>query len=118
MWKSQRCDSFTGIELTLLDIVYIVQVVSDNRIVMRVWERGVGITQACGSGACAVAVAAAVTRRIQPNPTTHLYAVEVNLEGGDLHIELSHEGGAVWSLLITHDLCYFNGRFMNFLLSE
>ena len=27
---------------------------------MRVWERGVGITQACGSGACATSVAASV----------------------------------------------------------
>lgn len=46
---------------------------------MRVWERGAGITQACGSGACAVAVAAArrgVTAR----------RVIVTLDGGDLEI--------------------------------
>ncbi|KAA6322063.1 Diaminopimelate epimerase [termite gut metagenome] len=37
------------------------QIVEDNKIRMRVWERGSGITQACGTGACAVAVAAVVT---------------------------------------------------------
>ena len=36
-----------------------VQVLSRDRLRMRVWERGVGITQACGSGACAALVAAA-----------------------------------------------------------
>jgi len=35
------------------------QVLGDGTIRMRVWERGVGITRACGSGACATAVAAA-----------------------------------------------------------
>ena len=35
------------------------EVIGPNRLRLRVWERGVGITQACGSGACAAAVAAA-----------------------------------------------------------
>ena len=36
----------------------IVNVVGDNRLKARVWERGSGLTQACGTGACAIAVAA------------------------------------------------------------
>ncbi|MDR0894246.1 MAG: diaminopimelate epimerase [Prevotellaceae bacterium] len=39
------------------------QVMPDKKIRMRVWERGSGITQACGTGACATAVAAALTGR-------------------------------------------------------
>jgi diaminopimelate epimerase len=48
---------------------------------MRVWERGAGITQACGSGACAAA-AAAIRRGLTGN------LVEVQLDGGVLKIEL------------------------------
>lgn len=39
------------------------KILPDGRIRMRVWERGSGVTMACGTGACATAVAAAVTRR-------------------------------------------------------
>ena len=46
---------------------------------MKVWERGVGITKACGSGACA-AVAASIRRGITED------TVEVHLEGGKLKI--------------------------------
>jgi diaminopimelate epimerase len=53
---------------------------------MRVWERGAGITQACGSGACAAAVAA--ERRGLTGAK-----VEVELDGGSLALELS--GGHV-----------------------
>ena len=60
--------------------VEVVQVLSNNRIRMRVWERGAGITQACGTGACAVAVAAA--RRALTGRK-----VEVVLDGGPLQID-------------------------------
>ena len=60
--------------------VEFVTVLDRNRVRMRVWERGAGITRACGSGACAVAVAAArrgLTGR----------SIEVILDGGSLFIE-------------------------------
>ncbi|HEX4505371.1 MAG TPA: diaminopimelate epimerase [Alphaproteobacteria bacterium] len=53
---------------------------ASDRIRMRVWERGVGITQACGSGACATLVAAA-RRGLTGRKAT------VALDGGDLTIE-------------------------------
>ena len=55
---------------------------------MRVWERGAGITQACGSGACAVAVAA--HRRGLADAK-----VEVELDGGVLAVELSESDGHI-----------------------
>jgi diaminopimelate epimerase len=59
--------------------VEFVQVETRNRLRMRVWERGVGITRACGTGACASAVAAA--RRGLADRD-----VDVVLDGGMLHI--------------------------------
>ncbi len=58
---------------------------SPTRIRMRVWERGAGITQACGTGACATAVAAArrgLTER----------KADVVLDGGTLTIEWREDG--------------------------
>jgi diaminopimelate epimerase len=55
-------------------------VLAPGRIRMRVWERGVGITRACGSGACATLVAAA--RRGLSERTATLV-----LDGGDLTID-------------------------------
>ncbi|OAN66032.1 diaminopimelate epimerase [Magnetospirillum moscoviense] len=60
--------------------IEIAQVLAPGRIRMRVWERGAGITRACGSGACAVAVAAA-RRGLMGR------AAEVVLDGGTLAIE-------------------------------
>lgn len=60
--------------------VEFVEVLSPNHVRMRVWERGAGITQACGSGACAVAVAA-IRRGLTERKVT------VTLDGGDLIIE-------------------------------
>ena len=60
--------------------IEIVQLMGDGTLRMRVWERGAGITQACGSGACATLVAAArrgLTGR----------AADVQLDGGRLRIE-------------------------------
>jgi diaminopimelate epimerase len=60
--------------------IEIAQILAPGRIRMRVWERGAGITRACGSGACAVAVAAA-RRGLMGR------AAEVVLDGGTLAIE-------------------------------
>ena len=65
-------------------------VLDRNRIRMRVWERGAGITQACGSGACAVAVAAARRELTERK-------VEVILDGGSLFIEWRDDNHVVMS---------------------
>ena len=57
----------------------IAQVVDDGRIEARVWERGSGITMACGTGACAVAVVGRMQSRTGDR-------VAVSLPGGDLTI--------------------------------
>jgi diaminopimelate epimerase len=54
--------------------------VEDGTLHLRVWERGAGLTQACGTGACATAVAA-IRRRLVQSP------VVVRLPGGELTIE-------------------------------
>ncbi len=59
--------------------VEFVNVLSPSRVRVRVWERGCGETQACGTGACAVVVAGALTNR-----TARQVAVE--LPGGTLDI--------------------------------
>ena len=67
-----------------------VQVLSPTRLRMRVWERGTGITQACGTGACATLVAA--HRRGLAER-----AAEVILDGGTLRIEWNDEGHVMMS---------------------
>ncbi|MBN9442164.1 diaminopimelate epimerase [Bosea sp. (in: a-proteobacteria)] len=59
-----------------------------DHIVLRVWERGAGITQACGSGACA-ALVAAVRRELSARKAV------VSLPGGDLTIEWRENDGHV-----------------------
>ena len=60
--------------------ISLAQVMGENALLLRVWERGAGLTQACGTAACAAAVAAArkglTGRRVQ-----------VMLPGGVLSIE-------------------------------
>lgn len=61
-----------------------VQVLSRKRLRMRVWERGSGETAACGTGACAVLVAAVLTGQSERKAT-------VQLNGGDLCIEWTED---------------------------
>lgn len=56
---------------------------------MRVWERGSGITLACGTGACATAVAGALTGRTSRS-------VNIIMDGGKLHIEWNESDGHVY----------------------
>lgn len=62
--------------------VEFVNVVSNSEIRMRVWERGCGETQACGTGACAAVVSGILNG-------LHGKRVTVHLPGGDLKIEWS-----------------------------
>lgn len=57
--------------------VEFVTVLDENTVRMRVWERGAGITQACGTGACASVVAAVISGKTSRRVT-------VKLDGGDL----------------------------------
>ncbi len=61
------------------------QVVNRQQLNLRVFERGAGETQACGSGACAAAVAAMQQKLVDSTVTVHL-------TGGDLTIEWQGEG--------------------------
>jgi diaminopimelate epimerase len=67
--------------------VNVASVVDANHIRLRVWERGVGLTRACGTGACATAVAAIRSGRAS-SPVT------VTLPGGALTISWA-EGGPI-----------------------
>ncbi len=60
--------------------VEFVEVLNKNEIKMRVWERGAGETLACGTGACASAVASILNDKVSRKVTVHLL-------GGDLFIE-------------------------------
>jgi diaminopimelate epimerase len=59
--------------------VNVAEVIGPASLRLRVWERGSGLTQACGTGACATAVAA-IGRRLVESPVT------VSLPGGELSI--------------------------------
>jgi diaminopimelate epimerase len=60
--------------------ISLAEIVDDRAIELRVWERGTGITRACGTAACAAAVTAARTGRTGRT-------VEVRLPGGSLSID-------------------------------
>ena len=65
------------------------QVLADDQIAVRIWERGVGETLACGTGACAVAVAAIATARVNSEE------VVVVSRGGDLRVQWQR-GEEMW----------------------
>ncbi len=60
--------------------VHFVRVDSNEHVTLRTWERGSGVTRACGTGACAVCVAGALTGRTSRR-------IRVELPGGELEIE-------------------------------
>jgi len=66
-----------------------VQVKSRGEVTMRTWERGSGITLACGTGACAVCVAGAITGRTDRKILAHL-------PGGDLVLDWRQADNCVY----------------------
>lgn len=70
-----------------------VEVLGPAEVRMRVWERGTGETLACGTGACATTVAAALTGRTGRDITVHLRGGDLNVRwGDDNHVYMT--GGA------------------------
>lgn len=64
------------------------QVLDRDRIRLRVWERGAGLTKACGTGACAALVAASRRDLVGRHAT-------MVLDGGELHVEWREDGHVV-----------------------
>lgn len=64
-----------------------VQILDEKTVKMRVWERGSGETWACGTGACAVAVASVLNGYCKQGEEIH-----VILRGGDLYITYNEDG--------------------------
>lgn len=64
--------------------VEFVQVLGENDLRMRVWERGSGVTMACGTGACASAMAAISAKHCRYDET-----ISVVLDGGKLKIQIA-----------------------------
>ncbi|MFP3125110.1 diaminopimelate epimerase [Ectobacillus funiculus] len=67
--------------------VEFVEIVNEKEMNFRVWERGSGITQACGTGACAAVVAAVLNDKMEKGVETI-----VHLAGGDLFITWTEDG--------------------------
>ncbi|MGB3539926.1 MAG: diaminopimelate epimerase [Mesorhizobium sp.] len=82
--------------------ITIAQVTSPETMTIRTWERGAGLTKACGSAACASVVAAARTRRTGRSVT-------LQAPGGELHVEWREDdhvvltGAAEWEFSGTFD---------------
>ena len=76
--------------------VEFVQVLDRGKVRLRTWERGAGLTLACGSAACAT-VAAAVQRGLTERQIT------IQLDGGELHMEYREHDGHI---LMTGPVAY------------
>jgi diaminopimelate epimerase len=96
------CEDVSGIELEKIGPVienhslfpnrinvHFVQVENSARLRVRTWERGSGITMACGTGACACSVAGVLMGRCERIAKLHL-------PGGDLEINFSEEDNCVY----------------------
>ena len=64
-----------------------VQATGNNQLRMRVWERGSGVTMACGTGACAASAAA-----VHKGLCRHSVPISVQLDGGTLEIQVDPAG--------------------------
>src|SRR5438094_1939526 len=68
--------------------VHFVHVKSPTQAEMRTWERGAGVTMACGTGACAALVAGAITKRLARQ-------ARISLPGGDLDVTWNDKTGHI-----------------------
>jgi len=79
--------------------VHFVEVVGRGEVKMRTWERGTGITLACGTGACSVAVAGILTGRTDGEILAHLPGGDLTLQwaGGDAPVFMTGPAVEVFS---------------------
>jgi len=82
--------------------VEFMQILSGDHIRLRIYERGVGETQACGSGACAAVVAGILQHKLNKK-------VSVTMPGGDLQVEWEGGDNPVWMTGPTENV--FEGNF-------
>lgn len=84
--------------------VEFVEILSPQKANVRVWERGTGETQACGTGACAVLVAGVLTGRLERKAT-------ISLPGGELQIEWDPQNNHVY--MTGEAVTVFEGELLN-----
>ncbi|GGE80528.1 diaminopimelate epimerase [Priestia taiwanensis] len=70
--------------------VEFIEIINEHEIHFRVWERGSGVTQACGTGACAAVVVATCMEKVAKHEE-----IIVHLAGGDLMITWTNEGNVI-----------------------
>ncbi|WP_416828537.1 diaminopimelate epimerase [Ectobacillus polymachus] len=70
--------------------VEFIELISESEMNFRVWERGSGVTQACGTGACAAVVAAILQEKMKKGQE-----ITVHLAGGDLQITWTEQGNVL-----------------------
>ncbi|WP_221566644.1 diaminopimelate epimerase [Alkalihalobacillus sp. TS-13] len=88
--------------------VEFVEIVDEKEMHFRVWERGSGVTQACGTGACAAVVAAVMNDMAQRNEE-----VVVHLSGGDLYVTWTESGEVLMTgpaVTICEGTYYYDGK--------
>ncbi len=69
--------------------VHFVEVLGEHELRQRTWERGAGVTEACGTGACGITVSSIITNRASS-------PVDVHLDGGDLRISWDRDGSPIY----------------------
>ncbi len=84
--------------------VHFVQRISDHEVTMRTWERGSGITLACGTGASAVCVAGVLASKTDSQILAHL-------PGGDLNVQWNQQDNCVY--LVGPATEVFSGDWLN-----